>query len=92
MLSQVFLAQTLCTSILSRSSEQGKHGISCNYVPLVDSFSFPRSQSLPGTILVHCEYLFAQGVFIPARPQVTLLSGLFLDEKPETQQGQVTSA
>ena len=90
MLSQVFLAQTLCTSILSRFSEQGKHDICCNYVPLVDSFSFPMSQSLPGTIFVHCEYLFAHGVFIPTGPQVTLLLGLFIDEKPETQQGQVT--
>lgn len=48
------------------------------------------SQSLPGTIFVNCEYLFAHGVFIPTRPRVTLLSGLFIDEKPETQQGQVT--
>lgn len=90
MLSQVFLAQTPRRSILSKSSEQGKHDICCNYVPLVDSFSFPVSQSLPGTIFVHCEYLFAHGVFISTQPQLTFLSGLLIDEKPDTQQGQVT--
>lgn len=57
---------------------------------LVDSFSFPMSQSSAGTTFKHCEYSFAHGVFIPTRAQVASLSGLLIDEKPETQQGQVT--
>lgn len=48
------------------------------------------SQSSAGTIFMHCEYLFAHGVFIPTRAKVASLSGLLIDVKPETQQGQGT--